>query len=87
MEKTTVRRTAAAFALVLFCALALMLFIACESPTTITNANDNVNTIGDPPLECDLSTTEEINGECVALTCDDGFDLDDEGECVESEGD
>ena len=53
---------------------------ACESPTTITNDNDN--NINVEPLDCGFGT-EEINGECVAIQCDDGFELDNDGECVE----
>ena len=64
-------------------ALLFVVAIACESPTTITNDNDNDNSINSPPVECGV-TTELINGECVAKTCDEGFELDDEGECVES---
>ena len=65
-------------------AVMLLGVVACESPTTITNDNDNDNNLNaPPPIECGV-LTEEINGVCEPKTCDEGFELDDEGESVES---
>ena len=75
----------------LFVVLALVVLalvlgpISCDSPTSISQESIQEVTVNTPPTECDDVTTELINDECVALTCDEGFELDDDGECVESE--
>ncbi len=83
MDMTRLRISTAALAFILFAALGLALLVGCESPTTVTLDNDNTNTVNTSPTVCG-PTTELINEVCVAIECDDGFELTDEGECVES---
>jgi len=59
--------------------------VACDSPTSISQKSINEIEIDTPEETCDDVTTELINGVCVAIECDEGFELDTVGECVESD--